>query len=372
MPDLEARIADLKARVDREPGSRYFVPLADEYRRAGRLPDAIATLEAGLKVHDGYVSARIALARAYLEAGRIDDSVSEFSRALADDPSNLVAAKALGDLHASRGESVDALRRYRLYRGISGDRRLDATIARLEAEIGPPADTLPPAIVRPAVPPPAPVEPPPPPAIPRDLLPPPLEPALEAGPRRPTDPAIDYKRPSRPIPVDAGPEPDVVSRDVSLASVASTRTDDGEIVTRKIRLPEAMWPHEAAPPAPPAEPPEPPAATLDDTVPSGRSIPVSGARDRAEPGGRTLAELYLDQGHFAEALAVFEDLLAADPGNEELSRLREEARRRVAPAATTSSGPPADPGRERRLAKISVLNQWLAVIQTAASHGRVR
>jgi tetratricopeptide (TPR) repeat protein len=109
LADLEAHIRELAKRVEREPGSRFFVPLADEYRKAGRLADAIATLEGGLTVHGGYVAARIALARAYLEAGRIDDSISAFSKALADDPSNLVAAKALGDLHLSRGEPLEAL-----------------------------------------------------------------------------------------------------------------------------------------------------------------------------------------------------------------------------------------------------------------------
>jgi tetratricopeptide (TPR) repeat protein len=353
VPSFEARIADLRTRVDREPGSRYFVPLADEYRRAGRLPEAIATLEAGLKVHEGYVSARIALGRAYLEAGRIDDSVAAFSRALADDPSNLVAAKALGDLHASRGESVDALRRYLLYRGISGDRRLDATIARLQAEIGPRAEAPPPVSIHPPAVPTLAPEPPPP--IPRDLLPPPSDPLSEPVTRQATDPAIEYQRPSRPIPLGASEEPEVVSRDASFDALAAPRRDDEEIVTRKIRLPEAMWPHEPAPvairPPEPAEPPRP------ETPP--------------EPQGRTLAELYLEQGHYPEALAILQDLVAADPRSAELARLRNEAERRA--ASTPPPGvPAADPGRERRLAKISVLNQWLAVIRTAASNGRVR
>jgi tetratricopeptide (TPR) repeat protein len=329
------------------------VPLADEYRRAGRLPEAIATLEAGLKVHDAYVSARIALGRAYLEAGRIDDSVAAFTRALADDPSNLVAAKALGDLHASRGESVDALRRYLLYRGISGDRRLDATIARLEREIGPREEAPPPvSVAPPAVPIPAPAPPPP---IPHDLLPPPTDPGSEPVPRPPTDPAIEYKRPSRPIPFGAPGEPEVLSRDASFAALAAPRRDDEEIVTRKIRLPEAMWPHEPAPVE--IRPPEPVEQARGETPP--------------EPRGRTLAELYLEQGHYPEALALLQDLVAADPENEELVHLRTEAERRA--ASTPPAGvPAADPARERRLAKISVLNQWLAVIRTAASNGRVR
>ena len=368
MADLEAHIRELAKRVEREPASRFFVPLADEYRKAGRLADAIATLEGGLAIHGGYVAARIALARAYLEAGRIEDSISAFSRALSDDPSNLVAAKALGDLHLSRGEPLEALKRYRRYRGISGDRKLDALIARLEEETSP--------SVRPTPEEPA-VAPPPPPF-------PEAAPAATADPRTlsavqellarreraptsaPTDPhdmsPIFYKPPSDSVPV-ATETPDLPSRDLSLDSLAKRRRDsDEEIITKKIRLPEAMWPFEplapveaASLPAPETPPPPPP--------------PLPG-----EPSGRTLADLYFEQKHYPEALAIYQELLAADPNDEELVRLRADAER-LAAATPPPELPPADPARERRLEKIRVLNEWLSAVRAAAaadSDGRVR
>ncbi|MDQ5856913.1 MAG: tetratricopeptide repeat protein, partial [Acidobacteriota bacterium] len=159
--DQEARLRDLKKRVEREPRSRFFVPLAEEYRKAGRLPEAIKALEDGLESHPGYVAARVALARAFLETGRIDDSVAAFSKVLADDPSNLVAAKALGDIHLSRGEPMEALKRYLRFRAVSGDRRLDEVIAKLRAESPPSPDATaapaiaPPALASPGLPPPA-------------------------------------------------------------------------------------------------------------------------------------------------------------------------------------------------------------------------
>ena len=132
--DQEARLRDLKKRVEREPRSRFFVPLADEYRKAGRLPEAIRVLEDGLGVHPTYVAARVALARVLLEVGRIDESMAAFSKVLADDPSNLVAAKALGDIHLSRGERTEALKRYLRFRAVSGDRRLDDVIAGMRKD----------------------------------------------------------------------------------------------------------------------------------------------------------------------------------------------------------------------------------------------
>ncbi|HSE63447.1 MAG TPA: tetratricopeptide repeat protein, partial [Thermoanaerobaculia bacterium] len=312
MADLEAHIRDLQKRVEREPGSRYFVPLADELRKAGRLPDAIAALESGLVVHPGYVAARIALGRAYLEAGRIESSMEAFARALADDPSNLVAAKALGDLHLSRGEPLEALKRYRLYRAISGDRRLDVVIDGLEGEA---ARAQRAAEAAPAPPPPRPPAATPDPVEPI-VAPPELAQPFPAAPpaasrNRHTDPfdisGISYKRPTGPAPLDAG-EPEVPSRDLSLDAFAESkpRRDDDEIVTRKIRLPAAMWPFEPEPPALARADvaAEPEAAEEPALEPEAAPEPAP-RPPKEEPSGKTLADLYFEQGHYSEALDLY-------------------------------------------------------------------
>ena len=346
----EARIRDLKKRVEKEPGSRYFVPLAEEYRRAGRISDALSTLEEGLVAHPSYVSARVALARTYLEAGRTEESMAAFSKALADDPSNLVAAKALGDLHLSRGEPVDALKRYLRYRGISGDHRLDDVITRLQGEVAPAPPYSPPSPTAPELPPPPSFRSTPlggtaPPPLPAELARPyGASAAGEATAGRETDPGITYERPVMHFAeVD---DPGVPSRDLSLDALhAAARSDDAEIVTRKIRLPEATWPFVTTPAPEPSPPPEPPAAA----------------------GGRALADLYFAQGHFLEARSIYEELLAAAPADGELSRLRDEASRRTAdePVAV----PEGDPSRERRLARVRLLNEWIGAIRSNSGPG---
>jgi tetratricopeptide (TPR) repeat protein len=345
--DLDSRIRELKNRVEREPGSRFFVPLADEYRKAGRLSDALRTLEEGLVAHPSYVAARVAVARAYLEAGRTEESMVAFSKALADDPSNLVAAKALGDLHLSRGEPVEALKRYLRYRGISGDRRLDSVITRLQGEVAPAPESLPPGATAP---------PPPPPSFRTTPLvgtaPPPLPPELArpydsgsavapASPRE-KDPhdisGITYERPAVQFPL-ADDLVGVTSRDQSLDAIHAAARADDEIVTRKIRLPEATWPFETALPAVVTKPEEP----------------------AGEPGGRALADLYFEQGHFVEARSLYEDLLAASPADEALRRLRDEASRKA--AAEPLLLPAGDRSRERRLARVHVLNEWIGAVR---------
>jgi tetratricopeptide (TPR) repeat protein len=139
MKDLqsEARIRDLEQRMAAMPGSRIFVGLAEEYRRAGRFSDALATLRNGLEAHPTYLSARIAIARLYQETGRVQEAIDAFSKVLVSDRENLVAAKALGDLYGRQGNAVEAIKKLKLYRALAGDRSVDERIAALEREANP-------------------------------------------------------------------------------------------------------------------------------------------------------------------------------------------------------------------------------------------
>jgi tetratricopeptide (TPR) repeat protein len=362
----EARIKDLKRRLDLEPGSRLFVALAEEYRKTGRLADALSTLQKGLLAHPHYLSAHVALGRAYLEAGQITEAIATFSKVLSSDPGNLVSAKSLADIFLSRGDSVEAIKKYKLYRALSGDRTVDTIVERLEMELAPP-----------------------PPAHREDVPPPPPPPFYEGAPaapgRRTRESSVERPvvrvRPKEdlemaPVAFDPdesdsrsrAPEESPVavplSRDTPLTPVSSQRSvpspaqplpeappTPSEAVTGAIRASEIL----ASAPPPPAPPSRP--LFLEET-------PAPQASE--EPRGRVLADLYFAQGHFAEALAIYDDLVAANPQDEELRRLRRDAEARLLPAAATvpAAGLP-DKGLERRLAKIRALKRWLTVVQTA-------
>ena len=98
-PAAEARIRDLERRLDLDPGSRLFVSLAEEYRKVGRVKDALSALQKGLLAHPGYIAAQVALGRAYIEANQATDAIATFTKVLVADPANLVAAKSLADIH---------------------------------------------------------------------------------------------------------------------------------------------------------------------------------------------------------------------------------------------------------------------------------
>ena len=221
-PGAEARIRELKRRITQDPTSPLFMALAEEYRAAGHLPEAVRILEKGVNTHAGYVSARVALARAYLEVGRTEESLAMFSRALASDPGNLVAARSLAEIHLARGDRVEGIKKYKLYRALSGDRSVDEVIARIGAEL------------------------------------------------------------------------------------------------------------------------------------------TEAPRETPQPQGRVLADLYMAQGHPAEALAIYEELAATDPGNAELDRLRQGA----AANPEVQKPPPLRPEPlALRQATVERLKRWLSVIQ---------
>ena len=92
------RIQELRRRIQQDPASLSFAPLAEELRRAGRIQDAIDTCRAGLAIHPSYVSARATLGRALLDQGALDEALTELTTVLAVAPENLAALKGVAEI----------------------------------------------------------------------------------------------------------------------------------------------------------------------------------------------------------------------------------------------------------------------------------
>ncbi|HEV2062998.1 MAG TPA: tetratricopeptide repeat protein [Thermoanaerobaculia bacterium] len=305
-PSADARIRDLKRRLELDPASRLFVSLAEEYRKAGRSADALITLQQGLRNHPGYISAQVALGRAYREAGNVSESIATFTKVLTADPGNLVSAKSLADIFLSRGESVEAIKRYKLYRALSGDRTVDDIVARLEKEIGPPA----PRASRSAEP-------------ATLLVPPTFFEETPAGPAARPSHVVKAAASDMPTPLD-----EVFSKETVFPLSAEPLRDP-------VSLPSERPTDKMEPPAEP----------------------------QAEPQGRALADLYFAQGHYSEALEIYDELVAAHPFEAELKALRRDAEARLLPAGSAPGAGGAEPGLQRRLARIRALKEWLSVVQ---------
>ena len=127
------RITDLRRRVQQDPASLAFAPLAEELRRAGRHHEAIAVCQAGLARHPEYISARATLGRALLEIGEVDQAYLELSTVLGSAPQHLAALRDVAEIHQRRGEPTAALEKFRLALALAGrDADLERAIADLE------------------------------------------------------------------------------------------------------------------------------------------------------------------------------------------------------------------------------------------------
>ena len=75
------RIDELKKKFDENP-RRYFAPLANEYRKAGDLEQAIQLCRAYLPQQPGHMSGHIVFGQALFESGHFDESKGVFETAL--------------------------------------------------------------------------------------------------------------------------------------------------------------------------------------------------------------------------------------------------------------------------------------------------
>ncbi len=110
MAELLPRIAELSERLQKEPGSRLFVPLAEEYIKAGMMEEAAQVLVDGLKKHPEFFGARVALGRVYFEQRKFKEAKVELEQVLKASPDNLVALKKLSTIYRMEGERDKARR----------------------------------------------------------------------------------------------------------------------------------------------------------------------------------------------------------------------------------------------------------------------
>ncbi len=101
-----SEIEKLEARYRENPKGRNFAPLADAYRKAGLIDNAIELCQAGLTLHPDYVSGHIVHGRCLVD--KKDDAGAEavFRKVLDLDPENILALKVLAEV-AERNNHYD-------------------------------------------------------------------------------------------------------------------------------------------------------------------------------------------------------------------------------------------------------------------------
>jgi len=128
---------DLEEMVRDNPSSRLFAPLADSYRKTGRLEQAVHTLLKGLTFHPSYISARVLLARCYGDLGEWSKAREEWRKILELDPGNLVALRGAAEASLRLGMIEDARIWYGAYLDeIPDDPEVRERLRVIEEDIG--------------------------------------------------------------------------------------------------------------------------------------------------------------------------------------------------------------------------------------------
>lgn len=353
-----SRIDEIKKSITREAGPRQFLAVADEHRRQGRPREAIEILESGLAQSPASVAGHVALGRLLQQTEQLDKALASFHAALKLDPQNLVALRQIADVHLTRGEKVEAIKRLKLFRGLSpGDREVSELIRQLDAELAPPpsprsglpapvrtprpdsksdlssqpldvartAGTAPEGLAqgdaggRPA---------PPPPAPPVASI---AEPAPEAEPPRPAVTAALGEPQVEPTPGDAGaeaaawtgPAPGAPREAPVLGPPSAAGPFEASPARSEVEPPEEVGSREAVssapvpadPAAPVAEPPPVEAVPPRQEPPPVPPLPVPGATE-------TLAGLLRAQGHLGRARDAYLELARSEPDEARARRFR--------------------------------------------------
>lgn len=317
MPELLPKIAELSAKLQKEPGSRLFVPLAEEYVKAGMLEEAVQVLTDGLKKHPEFLVARVTLGKIYFQQGKFSEARRELEEVVKVSPDNLVALRKLAVLYR-QSKLLDQARRC-----------CDTLLA----------------------------------ANPKDAEMQQLLQEINAAQSKGQQAEIGISSPK----LDVSPAP-----------------ADGHALELGGDAPAASAPSRDTAPAPPQPPSPPRAHTIPPPEPA-QAGPPQRTAEQADAGEEapeelvspTLAQLYLRQGHYVQAVHVYDELLRREPHNDTYRQAHsialallqgQQSQPQTAstppvepagPAAPTGNRPPAHPNDR----VIQRLQSWLLQIQ---------
>ncbi|NWF51516.1 MAG: hypothetical protein HXY47_00330 [Nitrospirae bacterium] len=128
----------LKEKIERDPNSKLFVPLAEEYKKAGKIEEAMEVLLKGLERHPHYMSARVSLGKIYLEKGMLNEASEEFKKVVSVIPDNLYAHKKLAEIYENLDKKNKAIEEFKIVLRLNPIDEIAAkTLASLEESLTP-------------------------------------------------------------------------------------------------------------------------------------------------------------------------------------------------------------------------------------------
>ncbi len=108
-PASALEIDRMAAQLAKDPHSKVFMPLAEEYGKVGMWQEAAGVLEDGLKFYPGFITAMVALGRAYDHMGEATKAKAILEESVKLSPENLRAHRTLIKIYQSQGLNESAL-----------------------------------------------------------------------------------------------------------------------------------------------------------------------------------------------------------------------------------------------------------------------
>jgi tetratricopeptide (TPR) repeat protein len=100
----------LALQLAKDPHSKAFLPLAEEYCKAGMWAEAAVVLEDGLKCYPGFITAMVVLGRAYDQLNQPTKAKAILEEAVKLSPDNLRAHRTLIKIYTAQGLADAALK----------------------------------------------------------------------------------------------------------------------------------------------------------------------------------------------------------------------------------------------------------------------
>ena len=134
---LASAIRRHEERAAREPTAAVFAQLAELYRRAGRLADAIACCREGLSRYPRDTEGRLILARALADEGQLDAALAQARAVLEFRPRDAQGHRVTSDIARRKGDIDAAVRHLEAVVALdTGDRASRTMLGLLRADPG--------------------------------------------------------------------------------------------------------------------------------------------------------------------------------------------------------------------------------------------
>lgn len=351
--NLSPEIEKLAEKLAKDPKSKLFLPLAEEYAKCGMFEEAMLTLQEGLKHNPGYTGARASLGKVYLKMGQLKEAEAEFNKVLQADAENLVAIKKLAEICGALDKREEAVNYCKKALSLfPKDQEMTNLLASLEAQSAPAEGPVPVSAKEEPFPETLTVEEP--------LVSPP-----ESVQEIEAEPEIKIEPVAEPVAIEPEEGQDseghkVIKKEVVMEGeervpVYEIGEESGEDLKSILGIQDTPKPiddflnappdldsfvaqpllEEATKPSGEYTPPSPPGIKEETKETSGNiaedlTVPPEVIQAEQQVGGEelstmTLAELYIKQGLYDKGIEIYRALLEKNPGDEEIKQKIEDA-----------------------------------------------